>query len=540
MAHPPEYGLVRATILFSVFRRVVFAAVAALAVLLLAAAVYPQGSSDLVGVLQDMRNTLKEFNTRLQHVEQLVKELPKKERKHEGGREQASGNVVPTPPASSLTLAQESYERGRVAEASGNYGPAIEAYSSALQLDPRNDAAFMHRANSYFHAGRLDLALSDLNQSLAIQPDNSQAYELRSRVYRVLKDYPHAVEDLDQALKRNPDAQLFLERADLDEERGYLKNAIAVYGTALERQPGSPGILLKRAAVLKQLNEVDRAITDCAAAIAAGPRLAEGYLCRADCYVRMGVFPAAIEDLNAALKLKPDSAEAGNMIAAVRNLVALNEGAKKVVPPAPAVASAPPPRPVEPAAVAPAAVAPAVVAHAPQSNPTAAPAPNPPASPPPVVVTAPSVPVPVRSTPAAQERASVTPVTPPPPSVVTDAAKLKEAKHFIFVGRTKIAEGKFDEAIQSLTEAIQIDPSSDLAYNSRGYAYLRSLRYQEARDDFTTALRLNPNYANAHLNLGATLQLMGLEGGKEHLRRAAALQKEAEQTSPPARKPPDH
>lgn len=476
-------------------RRVVFAVLAALIFLSLAFALYPQGDTDLIAVLKDMRNTLKEFNTRLAQVEQLVKELPKKESKSASKGQKASAQPSPeTIPASTMAMAQDAYQRGHAAEDRGSYDHAIVEYSNAVQLDPHNDAAFLHRAYAYFYAGRLDLALADVNQSLSIQPNNSQAYEFRSRVYRGLRDYPHALADLNEALKRDYNPNLLLAQAGIEEERGNLKTAIDIYGATLVRQPNSSVALLKRARAYEQLKQTDRALADCTAAIAAHPDLAEAYVCRADAHVRMTLLPAAIADLNTALKLNPSSVEASRMIAAVRDLVALNDGSKpEQAPPSPppvvagpfpappATAVAPPPSAPATAIAAPTPIAPATLAVAQSAN------------------------------------------TEPSP----DAMKVKQFRHLMYVGRQKLAEGKFEDAILDLTQAIQLDPSSALAYNSRGYAELRTLKYQDALKDFTTAIQLNPDYANAHLNLGATLQLLGEKGGREHMQKAAELEKAA-------------
>ncbi len=476
-------------------RRVVFVVLGAIIFLLLGFALYPQGDTDLVAVLKDMRNTLKEFNARLAQVEQLVKELPKKESRSASKGPKASAQPSPeTITASTMAMAQDAYQRGRAAEDGGAYDPAIVEYSNAVKLDPHNDAAFLHRAYTHFYAGRLDLALADVNQSLSIQPNNSQAYEFRSRVYRGLRDYPHALADLNEALKRDFNPNLLLAQAGIEEERGNLQTAIDIYGATLVRQPNSSVALLKRAAAFEQLKQTDRALADCTAAIAAHPDLTEAYVCRADAHVRMSSLPAAIADLNTALKLNPSSVEASRMIAAVRDLVALNEGLKPQAPPSPppVMAGPFPARPDTTVGSSPAAAATAV------------------ASPTPVAPATPAV---------AQSAANTKPIP--------DAVGLKQFRHLIYVGRQKLAEGKFEDAILDLTQAIQLDPSSALAYNSRGYAELRTLKYQDALKDFTTAIQLNPDYANAHLNLGATLQLLGEKGSREHLQKAAELEKAA-------------
>ena len=511
------------------------AAIGSVVILLLVFAAYPQGAGDLVGVLQDMRKTLNEFNSRLGHLEQLVKELAKKEKKDPSGRERAAGTAPPaTPAASPVAAAQDAYQRGRAAEDRGNYEPAIEAYSKAVELDPRNDSAFLHRAYSYFHLGRVDLALKDASQSLKIQPENSKAYEFRSRVYRALKDYTHAIDDLDEALKRDFNPDFLLAEASLEEERGDFKTAIDLYGNALAHQP-APAIYLKRASAYKQMNDTDRALADCAAALAAKPPLPEAYLCRADSYVRKGMLPLAVADLNEALRLKPSLPEAGSMIKAVRELVALNEEVKKVMTPPTLSAITTTAKPEEPTT---AAAQPPSTAAAPPPPAAAAPPSTTASAQPSVTASAqPSVTAPAQPSVTAPAPRPLAAAAPPPaaaaarsastatvPTTLQDPAK--EAQRLTSVGRANTMQGKFEDAIDTLTRAIEASPSSPVAYNSRGYAYLRSRKYQQALNDFTTAIRLAPNYANAYWNLGVTLRLMGdREAGMKDMQKAAELEK---------------
>lgn len=83
-----------------------------------------------------------------------------------------------------------------------------------------------------------------------------------------------------------------------------------------------------------------------------------------------------------------------------------------------------------------------------------------------------------------------------------------------------------EDAIESLTMAVERDPSYAVAYNSRGYAYLRTGNYRPAISDFTSEIHLDATYANTYLNRGVARRLAGdTVGAQEDIGRAALFQK---------------
>jgi tetratricopeptide (TPR) repeat protein len=61
-------------------------------------------------------------------------------------------------------------------------------------------------------------------------------------------------------------------------------------------------------------------------------------------------------------------------------------------------------------------------------------------------------------------------------------------------GRALTQLGRFDEAIESLNRAIEVDPYSMYAYTNRLALFLKAKRYEDAIDDADIALRLQPDF----------------------------------------------
>jgi pimeloyl-ACP methyl ester carboxylesterase len=68
---------------------------------------------------------------------------------------------------------------------------------------------------------------------------------------------------------------------------------------------------------------------------------------------------------------------------------------------------------------------------------------------------------------------------------------------FNVLSTTYVPEGNYDHAIQDYTEAIRQNPQSASAFPSRGSAYLDKGDYDQAVQDFNQAIRLDPQSASA-------------------------------------------
>ena len=67
--------------------------------------------------------------------------------------------------------------------------------------------------------------------------------------------------------------------------------------------------------------------------------------------------------------------------------------------------------------------------------------------------------------------------------------------------------GRHDESVAALEQAVKASPRQPLYFNQLGVSYRHKGQFAKARDAYESALLLDPNYADAHLNLGVLLDL---------------------------------
>jgi tetratricopeptide (TPR) repeat protein len=375
--------------------------------------------------------------------------------------------------------------------------------------------------------GQKEQALDDVNQSLRLQPNNARAYELRAKIYRMERDYTRASADLDQALERDPRSlNYMLAAATLAEDRKDFGTAADLYKKAAAIST-DPSIRIKHAAVLVSLDRLPEALAECSAVIAAEPNSAEGYGCRAKLLIRMNRFNEAVSDLNHTIRLNPDYPNAANIAATISTLQGLdaaNDAGKPAATDKAVAAAVPAVRPAEnPPAPPAAARVPAAVAE------TKTLPPPPPAIPP----AASATPAAVASV-AGTAPAVVAPVVPPAvvkPAGATPATddKKAQARTLASKGNALNQKGQFEQAVEAVTPALELDPSPAFYYNIRGYALLRTGKLQPAIQDFDAAIARNPSFADAYWNRGVARRKAGDEkGGAQDMQKAVELGRPAE------------
>jgi lipoprotein NlpI len=130
--------------------------------------------------------------------------------------------------------------RGSAYFAKGNSDHAIADYSQAIQINPRDVGAYNNRGNAYYAKGDHERAIADYSQAIQIDPRNSRAYLSRGLANLYLGALPKTLNDLNQASALDPDDGYVALWLDIANKRGRSVSRLAKATSAsdLTKWPG--------------------------------------------------------------------------------------------------------------------------------------------------------------------------------------------------------------------------------------------------------------------------------------------------------------
>ncbi len=100
----------------------------------------------------------------------------------------------------------------------------------------------------------------------------------------------------------------------------------------------------------------------------------------------------------------------------------------------------------------------------------------------------------------------------------------KDYKAYIDIGDVYQQFGNFNGAVQAYQRELKIKPDDEINLNRLGEAFWGAKRFPEALGQFKKALKVNPKYAYAHLNIGKAFGLVDDKANAiAHTRFAARL-----------------
>ncbi|MBR0103583.1 MAG: tetratricopeptide repeat protein [Selenomonadaceae bacterium] len=212
-----------------------------------------------------------------------------------------------------------------------NYLRAVEDYTRALKLDPKNQLALEKRSWVYNLMDEYNLALADINKLIELNPKYEGVWNRRGIIYEKLGDYDKALADINKELENDPDSyilernrQRVLEKINPNREINdveellkrakYLKNnkeydrALKDYNKALELEPDNQDALFSRASYYKNLKEDDKALTDLNKLLELNSNYnSTAYFDRGLIYYRLKNYQMAIQDYTKAIELNAKS-----------------------------------------------------------------------------------------------------------------------------------------------------------------------------------------------------------------------------------------
>ena len=100
---------------------------------------------------------------------------------------------------------------------------------------------------------------------------------------------------------------------------------------------------------------------------------------------------------------------------------------------------------------------------------------------------------------------------------------LGAARDYMTSGNMLAGEGKFDAAVKSYKQALQMDPNLAEAYSLMGSALAESGKYREAEEALRKAITLKPTFAEGYYHLGIFLKSQGRQSEADAAFRKAQL-----------------
>lgn len=96
------------------------------------------------------------------------------------------------------------FARGRTFFEQGEYNQAIEQFTKALQMDPKDAMSYYNRGLAYVAKTEYQEAIADYTSALHQNPRNAMAYYHRGIAHRLLGEHDRAIADYTRALRLDP------------------------------------------------------------------------------------------------------------------------------------------------------------------------------------------------------------------------------------------------------------------------------------------------------------------------------------------------
>jgi len=195
-------------------------------------------------------------------------------------------------------------EQGNAAFKAGNHAKAIEYYTYATELDPKNPVFFTNRSTAYFKMKKFDKSLRDANKAIKVDSKWAKGYYRKGLVLLEEKKLKEAITELETASKMKPKNQTF--SATLAKAKAALHSTMS----AAEYQKSQANTMYKTGKIDDAIKAYTTAISLCQDTPKENLLKADIYANRALCYRQLYDSKAVVSDATSALKLNPNHVKA--------------------------------------------------------------------------------------------------------------------------------------------------------------------------------------------------------------------------------------
>ena len=383
------------------------------------------------------------------------------------------------------------YEKGTYNYKLKEYESAINNYTEAIKLDPRNADAYNGIGDASYSLERYDEAIEnykkarDINPKIEIGFQYAAAYKCRGDELYYHQKYDEAIENYKKATEIDPKIEIGFEYADAYYRIGdamynskKYEEAIENYRKVIKIDPKHTNAYYSMGASLRNLDRYEEALENYKKAIVINPTLAYVYNGIGVVLHELGEYYKAIENYRKALEIEPKDATVyrniGGAFYSLKKYDEAIENYKKALEIDPKLASA----------------------YNGLGN---------------VLYSSMKYDEAVENYEKAIEFG------------------LKDATFYSNIGGAFYSLKKYQEAIENYKKSLAIDPTRASTYVSIGNVLDRSGKYEEAIENYRKALEIDPENANAYNYHGLVLSNLKMyDEAIENFKKALALDPESE------------
>lgn len=195
-------------------------------------------------------------------------------------------------------------EQGNKAFKEGNHAKAIEYYTYATELDPKNPIFFTNRSTAYYKMNKFDKSLRDANKAIKLDSNWAKGFYRRAMALVELEQVKEAIPDFEKAARLKPDYPSYREQ--LAKARELLHKGMC-NAEIIKLQANE---MFKAGQIEKAIMKYTEAIHSCRKNPKEDLVKADCYANRAACHRQLYASKKVVHDCTEALKLNPNHVKA--------------------------------------------------------------------------------------------------------------------------------------------------------------------------------------------------------------------------------------
>ena len=255
-------------------------------------------------VVEDYKTIQEAYDKSQKEIGELKKQLAKA--KGEKEKKQVEAKITDD---ERLFEANKWFEKGYSHTLNTEMDSAIEAYTSAISLNPDYAEAYNNRGISYYLRGiftseqsQFEQAMKDFSKVIALKPESYSGYFAQGVIFAYKEEYDKAIKELNKAIALNPDEDIaYVQRGLVYSKIKQFGNAVADYNKVIVKGgPFSAIAYSNRGGISLASKQYERAIEDYNKAIELRPKNTLFYNNRGATYANKGQYDRAISDFQKA------------------------------------------------------------------------------------------------------------------------------------------------------------------------------------------------------------------------------------------------